>query len=170
MSGPALLHRLTQIALALRKRSAPDSPLEIFPNEESWRLFQDLHPHDQRHLVAVYEKAVAAGLPGHVCQAGLLHDIGKVTLTSTRINLAARIAHVLLGPLFSSFGGSIATGSSPWPGVGMHLAVNHARVGSERLRALGVDERICHIVEVHGVRAQTDPAIRLLQEIDSATP
>jgi putative nucleotidyltransferase with HDIG domain len=170
LSAPAFVHRLHQIGLALRKRTAPIAPPKLFPNEATWRLFQDLHAHDQRHLLAVHQKAVAAGLPEHLCQAGLLHDIGKVTLTRTRINLAARITHVLLGRLFPALGRAIAADRSPWTGVGMHLAAGHARIGAERLRALGVDERICQVVEVHDDPEQPDPDIRRLQEIDSATP
>lgn len=165
-----LFHRLHQISLALRQRTAPTAPPDLFPNQATWRLFRDLHAHDQRHLLAVYRKAVTAGLPTLVCQAGLLHDIGKVTLTRTRISLVARIAHVLLGRLFPVLGKSIAANSSPWTGVGMRLAADHARIGADRLRALGVDERICHIVEVHDDSSQSDPDIRRLQGIDSATP
>ena len=164
------LHRLHQIALALRVRTAPFADPSIFPSRASWQLFQDLHPHDQRHLLAVFEKAVAAGLPPHVCQAGLLHDIGKVTLTRTRISLPARIAHVLLGRLAPRMRGHAMLEQIPWLGVGLRLAERHGTIGAARLRALGTAESICAIVESHDVHPHPNSEVRLLQEIDSATP
>jgi hypothetical protein len=165
-----VIHRLHQIWLALTLRTAPDVDPTLLPNEHVCRLFQGLHPHDQRHLIAVYEKAVAAGLPPDVCTAGLLHDIGKVTLAGTRISLAARIAHVLLQHFSPSLEARMIERSGPWLGVGLRLAKNHGHLGADRLRALAVEPGICEIVERHDDCTHPDPAVRLLQEIDSATP
>ena len=165
-----VVHRLHQIWLALTLRDSPTVDLALFPSEHVWLLFRDLHPHDQRHLIAVYDKAIAAGLSPEVCQAGLLHDIGKVTLAGTRISLAARITHVLLQRFAPSFESQLIQRSSPLPWVGLRLAGEHGRLGANRLRALAVDPVICEIVERHDDCSNPDPAVRLLQEIDSATP
>jgi hypothetical protein len=165
-----VVHRLHQIWLALVVRTAPDVDPRLLPNEHVYRLFQGLHPHDQRHLIAVYEKAVAAGLPPDICTAGLLHDIGKVTLAGTRISLVARIAHVLLQRFSPTLETRLILGSGLWLGVGLRLAQNHGKLGADRLRALAVDPRICEIVERHDDCSYPDRAVHLLQEIDSATP
>ena len=173
LTSPAhhpVIHRFHQIWLALTLRAAPEFDSRLFPNELVCRLFHGLHPHDQRHLIAVYGKAVAAGLPPDVCTAGLLHDIGKVTLAGTRISLAARIAHVLLQHFSPALEARLIQGSGPWLGVGLRLAQNHGRLGADRLRALTVDLRICEIVERHDDCSYPDHAVHLLQEIDSATP
>ena len=165
-----IVHRLHQIWLALTLRDTPTIDPTLFPGEHVWLLFRDLHPHDQRHLIAVYDKAIAAGLSPEVCRAGLLHDIGKVTLAGTRISLAARITHVLLQRFAPSFEAQLIQRSGPWLGVGLRLAREHGRLGANRLRALEVDPVICDIVERHDDCSHPDPAVRLLQEIDSATP
>jgi hypothetical protein len=166
----ALTHRLHQIALALIVRTAPAVDRRLFPNDAVWRLFDGLHAHDQRHLLAVYRKAVDAGLPEPVCTAGLLHDIGKVTLAGTRISLAARIAHVILQRAAPDVEIRLIDRSGPWLGVGLRLAHEHGTLGANRLRALAVDSRICEIVAHHDDTTLSDPPICRLQEIDSATP
>jgi hypothetical protein len=173
LASPAhhpVIHRLHQIWLALTLRTPPHIDSTLLPNEHVRLLFNGLHPHDQRHLIAVYEKAVAAGLPPNVCTAGLLHDIGKVTLAGTRISLAARIAHVLLQRFSPSLEARLIQRSGPWLGVGLRLAQNHGRLGADRLRALAVDTWICEIVERHDDCSYPDHTVHLLQEIDSATP
>lgn len=170
MKTPALFHRTHQIILALAVRHAPPIDPALFPNQAVWRLFTELHPHDQRHLLAVHDKAAGARLPGPICLAGLLHDIGKVTLPGTRISLVARIAHVVLERLSPAADAKLAEREVPLLGVGMRLAHNHARIGANRLRALGVDEEVCRIVEFHDNPTQTDPDVRALQNIDSSTP
>lgn len=149
---------------------APEMDRRLFPNEFAWRMFKDLHPHDQRHLAAVHARARAAGLPEPLCQAGLLHDIGKVTFGGTRISLAARIIHVVLHRLAPTADRTLAEMNIPWLGIGLRLANHHAKFGADRLRAVGVPCDVCHIVEVHDDMHQVDPTIRLLQDIDSATP
>ena len=166
----ALTHRLHQIALALVARTPPVVDRGLFPSDAVWRLFEGLHAHDQRHLLAVYRKAVDAGLPGPVCTAGLLHDIGKVTLAGTRISLAARIAHVVLQRASPEIETRLIDRSGPWLGVGLRLAHEHGTLGANRLRALSVDSRICEIVAHHDDLTLCDPPIRRLQDIDSATP
>jgi putative nucleotidyltransferase with HDIG domain len=161
---------LHQIALALIARTPPVVDRRLFPNESVWRLFEELHAHDQRHLLAVYRKAVDAGLPEPVCTAGLLHDIGKATLAGTRISLVARIAHVILQRASPEFETRLTDRSGPWLGIGLRLAQEHGTLGANRLRALAVDSRICEIVEHHDDPTLCDPPIRRLQEIDSATP
>jgi putative nucleotidyltransferase with HDIG domain len=133
-------------------------------------MFQSLHPHDQRHLLVVYQKAGDAGLPDSVRQAALLHDIGKVTLSGKRISLAARIIHVILQRISPSTDRALAELNLPGLGVGLRLANHHGKLGADRLRALGVSCRVCEIVEIHDDKNQHDGDIRLLQEIDSATP
>jgi hypothetical protein len=170
LTAPAFLHRLHQIALALRIRTAPDIEPSFFPSESVWRMFSDLHPHDQRHLIAVFDRAREAGLPDTLCQAALLHDIGKVTFGGTRISLVARIIHVVLQRLSPATGCALAEINIPWLGIGLRLAHHHGKLGAERLRAIGMPCDICHAVEIHDDKGQRDPDIRALQNIDSATP
>jgi hypothetical protein len=170
LTGPAIVHRLHQIGLALVARTAPDIDPNLFPTDSAWRLFQDLHPHDQRHLITVRQRADEAGLPEPLCQAALLHDIGKVTLCGTRISLVARILHVILQRISPGIERLLTGARLPLLGTGLWLANHHGRIGAERLRALGVPCVVCHVVEVHDHEDQFDSNIRLLQEIDSATP
>ena len=170
MTAPAIVHRLHQICLALVVRTPPDIDPSLFPTDSAWRLFQDLHPHDQRHLIAVRQRADEAGLTEPLCQAALLHDIGKVTLCGTRISLAARIVHVILQRISPGTERSITGARLPLLGTGLRLANHHGKLGADRLRALGVSCVVCHIVEIHDDKNQHDVGIRLLQEIDSATP
>ena len=163
-------HRLRQIGLALGVRTTSPIDPALIPNEAVRRLFQQLHPHDQRHLREVHRKAREANLPRFMCQAAILHDIGKVTLAGTTINLISRIAHVLLSQRSSPICLRPVNSRLPVVGTGMRLASGHARVGAARLRALGVPETVCHVVALHDDRTVTDPLLRLLQEIDSATP
>jgi hypothetical protein len=133
-------------------------------------MFHDLQVHDRRHLFEVHRKARADGLDDELCTAALLHDIGKVTLTGTKISLPARIAHVLLGRLAPSLRGSPMLEQVPWLGIGLRLAERHAGYGAERLRALGVADSICGIVASHDVEPHPEERVRRLQEIDSTTP
>ena len=153
--------RTTQTLLALRVRNPSEIDVNWFPNRPTCRLFCSLPVHDQRHLVAVHAEAVARGLDSETCVAALLHDIGKVSLSGRGIRVYERILHVM--PL------------APRPdrqavASGIELANYHAQIGADRLRALGVGERICWLVEHHDDPASHDPQLHALQEIDNATP
>ena len=168
MTAPAIVHRLHQIALAVSKRESPAFEPSDFPGDRVVRLFQSLHPHDQRHLLDVHCKAKKAGLDEVHCQAALLHDVGKVTLAGTRISLWARIAHVILHRISPTAGATFARLGALGPGL--RLARDHGQIGADRLRALGVSESICQIVECHDDSSQVSPQLCLLQKIDSETP
>jgi putative nucleotidyltransferase with HDIG domain len=150
-----------QTALAVFGAHAPEIGSEHFPNDEVYRLFMSLAAHDRRHLIAVYNLAREQGLEPATCQAALLHDIGKASLAGRKVHTHERILHVL----------PIGLHPEQEPHVsGVGLARHHAAIGAERLRALGVDERVCWLVAHHDQVDTGDTELAALQAIDNATP
>jgi putative nucleotidyltransferase with HDIG domain len=154
-------HRVRQTCLALTRRSAPAISADVFPNDLVYCLFMSLAAHDRRHLIAVYHQALKQNLDNATCQAALLHDIGKTSLAGRRVYTHERILHVLPIGLHPEQDDRVS-------GVG--LARHHAAIGAERLRALGVEERVCWLVQNHDQRNIDDPQLAAFQVIDNATP
>ena len=153
-------HRLAQTRVALLGATAPASPIDALPNQAVLDLFNSLSAHDRRHLIAVYERACQDELAADTCLAGLLHDIGKVSLSGRQVHIHERILHVL----------PIGRHPKHCPRVsGIDLTRHHAAIGAARLRALGVSERVCWLVEHHADLFTADPQLQALQIIDNAT-
>jgi hypothetical protein len=160
--------RLHQGIRAIGKRTPPVTPT-VFQDDRIAQLFESLGAHDRCHLIAAFlaSKRVSDDKDLHL--AALLHDIGKVTLSGKPISLAARAFAVLASAcprwMRRTWGtdpdGAWLTG--PW------LAAHHARIGAERLRALGLNDAISRLVEQHDDSDACDVRLRLLREIDSAT-
>jgi putative nucleotidyltransferase with HDIG domain len=111
--------------------------------------------------MAVHAEALAQGLEPETCQAALLHDIGKASLAGEHVTTVERILNVLPMRMHPERSNRV---------TGINLARHHAVIGAERLRALGVDERVCWLVEHHDDDSAADAQLRLLQAIDNATP
>lgn len=161
VAGQGIGHRVHQTALAIFGAHAPDVDPDLFPSDAVYRLFLSLAAHDRRHLIAVHRLAVAEGLDVATCQAALLHDIGKASLAGRHVHTHERILHVLPIGLHPDLDTHVS-------GVG--LARHHAAIGADRLRALGVDERVCWLVEHHDQTGTADAQLEALQRIDNATP
>jgi hypothetical protein len=158
----AIKHRTHQTLLALFDRAEPTPPTSIFPNDQVARMFRQLAVHDRRHLIAVYERCDQAGLAPETCLAGLLHDIGKASLAGRNVSVIDRVRHVLRD--------HSACMDQMQPLTGPELARRHAEIGAERLRAVGVGERVCWLVHYHDDESILDEQLNRLQAIDNATP
>jgi hypothetical protein len=161
-------HRLRQGLHALKLADTLPTPASL-PGERIVHLFESLSARDRHHLVTVYQAARKRTGDTNFHLAALLHDLGKVTLSGQQISLPARTFAVLatLLPrrvrdrLRPERDGAWLTG--PW------LAEHHARLGADRLRALGVSEAVCQLVEHHDSHDFADERLCLLREIDSTT-
>jgi hypothetical protein len=165
-----MFHRIIQIGYALRFRTPPVLEPELIPEPPVRRLFEALGAHDQRHLLEVFRKCREAGLPEHICQGGLLHDIGKSRLSGSTMSVAGRTWHVLFGRYAPHWERKLADFRLPIISNELTIAFDHARIGAERMCALGVSTAVTDVIRHHDDPHVTDPALRTLQKIDSATP
>jgi HD domain len=132
-------------------------------------LFKSLSSRDRRHLVEVWRVARECGDDPDLHVAALFHDIGKVTLSGKHVSLLARVLVVLADHLPRQILARLRPDrEGAWP-TGLRLAEHHAGIGADRLRALGVSEAACWLVEQHDNRELTDERLLLLREIDSKT-
>lgn len=163
------MHRLRQGFAALNLIAPTPPTPDVLDDPGVRRLFEALSAHDRRHLLEVYRAARCRSEDEAVRSAALLHDVGKATLSGKRISLAARVYWVLRQllpgvPLRSSR----ANRGGGWL-IGPWLAEHHARIGADRLRALGMPEADCRLVELHDRGDVEDARLTLLREIDSLT-
>lgn len=100
----------------------------------------------------------------------LLHDIGKARLSGARMSVAGRTWHVLFGRFAPNLERRLAEMRIPVISNELFIAYNHAAIGADRLEALGIPQAVCDVVRHHDDPNLTDPAMRAMQEIDSATP
>ena len=144
-------------------------PSELASAPRTARLFADLAPHDRRHLVAVHHECVASGISREVATAGLLHDIGKASLSGRQVNLLDRTVRVVMARW--RFDSLSVLGRAPAPGwrLGLVLAHRHAAFGADRLAALGWPESIVLAVREHESDA-AEGERATLRRIDDATP
>jgi len=132
-------------------------------------MLQSLSAHDRRHLVSAYTSACERTSDNELRLAALLHDIGKATLSGRQISLATRVLAVLTcASQRRQAGAPHSCPAGSWF-AGMWLAEHHARIGADRLRALGIAEEICWLVEHHGDAGIGDGAQTLLRDIDHAS-
>lgn len=164
-----MIHRLRQVGAALGDRAIPVVPDELAATPRTAHLFATLATHDQRHLLAVHRACVAAGLPTAIAMAGLLHDIGKASLSERRVNLLDRSLRVVLRRI--SPGLLIRWTREPAPTwrLGLHLAERHPALGADRLSALGWQATVVSAVYDH----EGDNAagvLATLRQIDDSAP
>ena len=132
-------------------------------------MFEVLDARDRSHLLAAYQVSLETADDRVVQLAALLHDIGKATLSGKRISLVARVCVVLLPALPGELRGRVRPDRDGAWLTGWWLAKHHARLGAERLRALGVSEEVCRLVELHDSINVADDRLKLLRDIDSGT-
>lgn len=161
-----LVHRVRQTILATFYRRAPTIDSGLFASGHVLRLFTTLAAHDQRHLLAVHRKATSHGLDRETAIAALLHDIGKSSLAGTHVSVVARIIKVIAGKQRGT--------SHEWsdnPVITAHsLTFCHGEIGAERLRALGVEETVSRMVELHDHAGVRDERVIAIQQLDNTTP
>lgn len=133
------------------------------------RLFAALAPHDRRHLVAVHGACVSEGLSPDLVLAGLLHDVGKSSLSARRITLLDRTLHVLLGRVTPRPLVWLAREPTGGATLGLHLALHHPALGAGRLAALGWPASVTDLVRRHATD-DTSGDLAVLRRIDDATP
>ena len=170
-----MCRRRTRAAFRIRQglraiwRTDPLPAPERLTCERQLLLFDSLSPHDRHHLGVAYESALDRTDDPDVQLAALLHDLGKVTLSGKRISLPARVIAVLGNHVPSKLRERLRPKRSGAWLTGPWLAEHHARLGAERLRALGVREDVCWLVENHDDYDIADRRLELLREIDSST-
>ncbi len=86
------------------------------------------------------------------------------------MSVAGRTWHVLFGRFAPGWELRLATMRLPIISNELYLAHNHAAIGADRLEALGLPPAVCDVVRHHDAIDVADPAMKAMQEIDSATP
>ena len=161
-------HRLRQGWTSLILRNAAPHPAPLADTPRTARLFSALAPHDRRHLVAVHRACVGEGVSLDVAMAGLLHDIGKASLSRRRVMLVDRVVRVTLARWQPNLLSRLCAAPAPGRRLGLVLADGHAGVGADRLAALGWSGPIVAAVRNH----ESDTAegeLATLRRIDDAT-
>lgn len=162
-------HRLRQGLSALVVREAGPLPTPLVATARTARLFTALAPHDQRHLTAVHAACFTAGLSTDMATAGLLHAIGRCSLSGRRVTLVDRTLRVLMERLSPRLPRWVARRPGTGPTLGLAMAIDHADRGASRLSALGWPASIVLAVREHeSDDAEGDRAA--LRRIDDATP
>ncbi|HSO93324.1 MAG TPA: hypothetical protein VLS53_02490 [Candidatus Dormibacteraeota bacterium] len=166
MTGAAL-HRLGQF---WRHSSARVSPAEISKVQTILGsglvgFFLELPVNDQRHgldVLATIERTVPDPSP-ILRKAALLHDMGK---TGAALTVLERSLTVFLGALSPRLLRAVLRLR---PGLARRHAIylDHARIGSERLRAAGAGELAMVIAEHHAPKPRSEAATAL-QRADHA--
>jgi len=166
---PVVLHRLRQVAVSLAPRQRPVEPVELASTPRTARLFAALAPHDRRHLRAVHSACVRNGLSPDVALAGLLHDIGKASLSGRRVTLADRSLRVVLAGWRPDLLSRLSRAPAPGWRLGLLLADRHAALGADRLTALGWPAAIVAAVREHQSGA-AEGELATMRRIDDSTP
>ena len=152
----------------LLKRGDDKLPDALGATPRTARLFATLDSHDRRHLVDVHRACIAEGLSADATMAGLLHDIGKVSLSGRRVNLLDRALRVTLSRFRPWLLWLLSREPAPAWRVGLYLTEEHARLGASRLAALGWPDSIAGAVRGHESKL-ADGELAALQRIDDST-
>ena len=163
-----MYHRVRQAATVLLGRRDDELPAALGATPRTARLFAALDPHDRRHLVDVHRACIAEGLSADIAMAGLLHDIGKASLSGRRVNLLDRSLRVILTRFSPRFLRRWSREPSPSWRVGLHLAEEHARLGASRIAALGWSDSVVGAVREHESTLAAGE-LATLQRIDDST-
>ena len=160
--------RLRQVWFLLRSNGVEPTP-ELDSTPRTARLFAALTAHDQRHLVAVHRACAAEGLSADIATAGLLHDIGKASLSGRRVTLLDRSLRVVLVGVSPDLLARLIADPAPGWRLGLLLADRHAALGAGRLAALGWPSAVVAAVRDHEV-GPPSCELATLRRIDDATP
>lgn len=166
MTGAAL-HRVGQF---WRHSSARVSPAEIgraraILGARLTDFFLELPVNDQRHGLDVLN-TVEGNLPDPspiLQQAALLHDMGKAGASLSVLERSLTVFLAALSPRLLQ--GAVRL----WPGLARRYAIyaDHARIGAERLRAVGAVE-LAEIIAEHHVAKPHSEVTSALQRADHA--
>ena len=113
------------------------------------RLFAALAAYDRRHLVAVHLACVDAGLSADIAAAGLIHDIGKSSLSGRQVSLVDRGLRVVLTGVRRDTSPRVVREPVTGWRLGLALAERHAEIGAARLAALGWPDSVVAAVRDH---------------------
>jgi hypothetical protein len=164
--------RVREGLVALRPRVEPDEDqlLRQWLTEAQRQAFLDLPAHDRGHLVRV-ARTLAHRAPTNtdLIVAGLLHDLGKVD-NGHRVRLIDRVANVLIGRASPLLLGWLARPDATWWRAGITLVVHHPEIGGERAARLGCSDQVVWLIKHHEDSIIDDPELRLLADVDQATP
>ncbi len=120
-------------------------------------LFLRMPVRDQAHALRVMRRLDST--EPLLCQAALLHDVGKI---ESPLGTAGRSLVVLAG----------ATGMTDLvvrlPGIGAKIRryIDHPRLGADLLRAAGADGPLIQIVAEHESKEPSHPQTAVLQAVD----
>lgn len=160
------------IALWPRREPGEELILRRWLTDEQRRAFRELPLHDRGHLARV-TKTLTQRAPDNtdLIVAGLLHDLGKVE-TGHRVRLIDRVAKVLLNHISPRLLRWLARPNPSRWRAGIVLAVHHAEIGAERAARLGCSDRVVWLIKHHEDSNSIidDPELRLLADVDQATP
>ncbi len=169
---PRWRSRIQEGLVALWPRREPDEAqvLSFWLTEAQRQAFLDLPAHDRGHLVRV-ARTIAHRAPTNtdLIVAGLLHDLGKAD-NGHHVRLFDRVANVLIGRASPRLLRWLARPNAPWWRAGLTLVVHHPEIGAERAARLGCSERVVWLIKHHEDSFIDDPELRLLADVDQATP
>jgi hypothetical protein len=166
------ISRIKQGLLAVRPRPELDEGdiTGRWLSDSQQAAFRDVSVHDRGHLVRVARSLeVQAPHNSDLIVAGLLHDLGKADGVY-QVRLIDRTAKVLLKHLCPTLLRWLARPNPSRLRAGIVLAVHHPVIGAERAAHLGCSDRVVWLIKHHEDPTIDDPELRLLAEVDQATP
>lgn len=139
-------YRTQQYTKGIRPRLTPDEAATVrgllTPSELP--LFLGMQRRDQRHSLDLFHALAAEGAPQPSLIAALLHDVGKRELHDWQ-----RVLFVLLEATRPGLGRPFESeGGAGWR-RGLWRLRHHARLGAERLTAVGTLPRVIELIAGH---------------------
>lgn len=158
------LYRVRQFRRALRARPCPDGlrALDCYlsPNERS--LFDRVSPRDQFHQLETLRLLSRAAAPSRpLARAALLHDAGKGS-----VRLHDRVLYVVLAAAAPAVLERLTRHEGRGPLGALYRIRHHARIGADRVRALGAEPRVVELIARHHDPPGDDAELRALIAAD----
>jgi hypothetical protein len=163
-----VVDRVRQVWTFVECRGAIRPPSQLAATPRTARLFAHLDLHDQRHLIAVHRACIVEGVSVDIAMAGLLHDVGKTSLSGRPVTLLDRTLRVLLARFTLGLLRRLSSEPALAWRLGLLLAERHAQLGASRLEALGWPDAVVAAVREHESTTASGE-LAVLQRIDDAT-